>query len=358
VSWTNDEGKTEKPTPRRREKARKEGSVAKSMELNAAAVLTTASLMMIWFGSGIVLNLRHTMTTLLREMGTMEISPNSLPVYMWHGMQVMAVLLGPVFLGIMVMGIAVNVGQVGFHITPKAAAPKFSRLNPLKGFQRLFSMQSLVELGKSLLKLVLIGGIVYLAISTQFDRIYSLMEVPFEALTGEVGRLLTRIFLLASLSLIIIGILDYAYNRYEYEKSLKMTKEEVKEEAKQSEGDPKVKSKIREIMFRSSFRRMMKKLPEADVVITNPVHVAVALKYDRKRSAAPIVVAKGMRKVAERIKEIAREHDIPIIENPPLARTLFSLVEIGHEIPAELYKAVAEVLAYVYRMKRKFFGVA
>ena len=358
MSWINDEGKTEKPTPRRREKARSEGSVARSMELNAAAVLITASMMLVWFGSGIVLNLRHTMTTLLHEMGTMEFTTDSLPVYMWHGMQVMTALLGPVFLGIMAMGIAISVGQVGFRVTPKAAMPKFSRLNPIKGFQRLFSMQSLVELGKSLLKLVLIGGIIYIAISSQFDRIYSLMEVPFEALTGEVGRLLTRIFLLASLSLLFIGVLDYLYNRFEYEKSLKMTKEEVKEEAKQSEGDPKVKSKIREIMLRSSFRRMMKKLPEADVVITNPVHVAVALKYDRTRSSAPGVVAKGMRKVAERIKEIARDHDIPIVENPPLARTLFALVEIGQEIPAELYKAVAEVLAYVYRMKRKFFGVA
>jgi len=358
VSWFNDEGKTEKATPRRREKARTEGSVAKSMELNAAAVLITGSLILIWFGNSMMLGLRRTMMTLLHEMGTLELTPGSLPVYMWQGMKVMLVVLGPLFLGIMVMGIAVNVGQVGFRITPKAAYPKLSRLNPLTGFKRLFSARSLVELGKSLLKLVLVGGVVYLAIATQFDRVYSLMQVPFEALTGEVGRMLGRIFLLASLSLILIGVLDYLYNRYDYEKSLKMTKEEVKEEAKQSEGDPKVKSKVREIMFRSALRRMMKKLPEADVVITNPVHLAVALKYDRLKNSAPVVVAKGMRKAAERIKEVAREHDIPVLENPPLARALYKMVEIGQEIPLELYKAVAEVLAYVYRLKRKFFGVA
>jgi flagellar biosynthetic protein FlhB len=358
VSWFNDEGKTEKPTPRRREKARKEGSVAKSMELNAAAVLITASLMLIWFGGSMMLALRHTMRTLLHEMGTMELSPGSLPVYMWQGAKVMIVILGPLFLAIMAVGIVVNVGQVGLRITPKAAYPKLSRLNPVMGLQRLFSARALVELGKSLLKLVLVGGVVYLAISTQFDRIYSLIQMPFEALTGEVGRLLGRIFLLASLSLVLIAVLDYVYNRYEHEKSLKMTKEEVKEEAKQSEGDPKVKSKIREIMFRTARRRMMKKLPEADVVITNPVHVAVALKYDRLENSAPMVVAKGLRKAAERIKEIAREHDIPIVENPPLARALFKMVDIGQEIPVDLYKAVAEVLAYVYRLKRKFFGVA
>lgn len=358
MSWLNDDGRTEKPTPRRREKARSEGSVAKSMELNAAVVLVTASLMLVWFGGAMTLGMKQTMRTLLHEMGAMQFTQDSLPVYMWQGMKVMVRLLGPFFLAMMVMGVVVNVGQVGWRVTPKAAYPKLSRLNPVKGFQRLFSVQSLVELGKSLLKLVLVGGIIYLSIATQFDRVYSLMQVPLDSLVGEIGRLLGKIFLLASLSLIIIGVLDYIYNRYSYEKSLKMTKEEVKEEAKQSEGDPKVKGKIREIMFRNSYRRMMKKLPEADVVITNPVHVAVALKYDRKRSAAPIVVAKGMRKVAERIKEIARDHDIPIVENPPLARTLFKLVEVGQEIPVDLYKAVAEVLAYVYRLKRKFFGVA
>ncbi|RPH93195.1 flagellar biosynthesis protein FlhB [candidate division KSB1 bacterium] len=358
MSFLNDEGKTEKPTPRRREKARSEGSVAKSMELNTAAVLITGSILMIWFGSAMMTGLRQVMITLFREMGTMEFTLDSLPVYLWAGMKVMALLLGPLFLGMMIIGVAVNVGQVGFRVTAKAAMPKFSRINPMQGLKRLFSVRSFVELGKSILKVVLIGGIVYLTISSQFDRLYSLMEVPIEALGGVVGMILGRIFLLASLSLIIIGVLDYAYNRYEFEKSLKMTKEEVKEEAKQSEGDPKVKGKIREIMFKNSFRRMMNKLPEADVVITNPTHVAVALKYDRAKSSAPIVVAKGMRKVAERIKEIARDNDIPIVENPPLARTLFKMVEIGQEIPVDLYKAVAEVLAYVYRLKRKFFGVA
>jgi flagellar biosynthetic protein FlhB len=354
----HDPSKTEKPTPKRRVKAREEGSVAKSAELNSAVMLITASLMMTWMGANISSGLKEIMIRTFREMGTIEITTDSISVYMWMGMKALALMMGPFFLVLMVVALAVNIGQVGFKITTKAAAPKFSRLNPMNGIQRLFSMNSFMELGKSLLKLALVGSIVYFAISSQFGKIYMLTHVPFEALGATVGGLLTRLFLLASLSLLIIGILDYIYNRYQFEKSLKMTKEEVKEEGKQAEGDQAVKGKIREIMFKNSFRRMMKKLPEADVVIANPIHLAVALKYDRKKSKAPIVVAKGARKVAERIKAIAREHDIPIVENPPLARALFKSVEIGQEIPLDLYKAVAEVLAYVYRLKRKFFGVA
>jgi flagellar biosynthetic protein FlhB len=353
-----DDSKTEKPTPRRREKAREEGGVAKSMELNSAVVLVAASLMLLWFGGQLTAGLKQIMVGVFRQIGTLEITPGSMQTYLWIGMKELALIVMPIFVGIMAAGIAVNVGQVGFRVTPKVAYPKFSRLNPVQGIQRLFSVRSLVELAKSILKLAVIGGIVYLTIASQFGNIYNLARIPIESLGGIVGHTLVRLFLVVSLSLIVIGILDYIYNRVAFEKSLKMTKEEVKEESRQSEGDPKVKGKIREIMFKTSYRRMMKKVPEADVVIANPIHLAVALKYDRKKSSAPMVVAKGARKVAERIKEIARENDIPIVENPPLARTLYKMVEIGQEIPVELYKAVAEVLAYVYRLKRKFFGVA
>jgi flagellar biosynthesis protein FlhB len=358
MSWMNDEGKTEKPTPRRREKARSEGGVARSMELNSAAVLVASSLMMIWFGGRLFGGLQRIMTTILQNMGNVEITRDGLQGYLWEGMKALAVLLIPLFLVIGAVGIGVNVAQVGFRVTPKYAFPKWSRLNPATGFKRLFSAHALVDLVKSILKIVLVGGIVYLTIAANFGRIFSLGRVPIEGLGAEIGSLLGRVFFVASLSILGLGFLDYLFNRYEFEKSLKMTKDEMKEEMKQSEGDPHVKGKIREVMLKSVFRRMMKKLPEADVVITNPVHVAVALKYDRKRNSAPVVVAKGARKVAERIKDAAREHSIPIVENPPLARALYKMVDIGHEIPVELYKAVAEVLAYVYRLKRKLFAVA
>jgi flagellar biosynthesis protein FlhB len=358
MSFLADDGRTEKPTPRRRSKARDEGSVTKSNELNSALVLITASLLLIGFGRGMTRGLQNIMVTVFRQMGTVEITQDSLSVYLWQGMKALVLVMAPLFLGLMAVGLTANVAQVGFKITPKAAYPKFSRINPMTGFKRLFSSQSLMELGKSILKLVVVGGIVYLTISGQFDRVESLAELPVESLGPVIAKILTRLFLLTSLAILLIGILDYLYNRYQHEQSLKMTKEEVKEEAKQSDGDPQVKGKIREIQFRLSHRRMMKQIPEADVVLANPIHLAVALKYDRAKSSAPVVVAKGARKVAERIKEIAREHDIPVIENPPLARALYKAAEIGQEIPVELYKAVAEVLAYVYRLKRKFFGVA
>jgi len=358
MSFFSDEGKTEKATPRRREKARSEGSVSKSMELNSAAVLIGSSLLLIAFGSYMMTGLENIMRTIFRHSGSVEFTSGTLQSYLAAGLKTLGLLLAPVLVGIMAVGVAVNVGQVGFRITPKAAYPKLSRLNPMNGFGRLFSARSLVELGKNLLKLAVIGGVIYLTIAGQFEKLFSLLYLPIGALGSVVGQMLGRVFLMASLSLLAIGLLDFFYNRYEYEKSLKMTKDEVKEESKQTEGDPLVKGKIREIMVKTSMSRMMKKVPEADVVITNPIHLAVALKYDRSKSAALVVVAKGARKVAERIKAVAEEHGIPIVENVPLAQALYKTVEIGREIPVNLYKAVAEVLAYVYRLKKKFFGVA
>jgi flagellar biosynthetic protein FlhB len=254
--------------------------------------------------------------------------------------------------------LAANLTQVGFLITPKPLMPKLSRLSPLKGMQRFFSARSLVELAKSILKLVVVGLVVYLAIRAEFNRILELSALKPSLLLVEIGRLAGLVLLKAAIVILLIAMFDYAYTRYEYEKSLKMSKHEVKEEFRQTEGDPQVKSKIRGLQLRAALRRMMKKIPQADVVITNPIHIAVALKYDSKRDRAPIVLAKGARRVAERIKEIAREHDIPIVENPPLAQMLYKLVDIGQEIPAELYRAVAEILAFVYRLKRRYFGVA
>jgi flagellar biosynthetic protein FlhB len=215
-----------------------------------------------------------------------------------------------------------------------------------------------VELGKSILKLVVVGLVVYLAIRAEVFRILELSALSPSALLIEIGSIAGLVALKASIVILVIALLDFAYTRYEYEKSLKMSKQEVKEEARQSEGDPQIKGKIRGLQMRAALRRMMRKLPQADVVITNPIHIAVALKYDNKKQHAPVVLAKGARLLAERIKEVAREHDIPIVENPPLAQALYYTVDIGQEIPVELYKAVAEILAFVYRLKRKYFGLA
>ena len=265
-----DPSRTEKPTPKRREKARSEGNVAKSMELNSAVVLTAASLMLIWFGHDLFDGLALLTKSLLGQIGTMEVSIDSIPVLVISGFQKLLLLLAPLYIGVMVAGVAVNVGQVGFRVTPKAAYPKLSRMSPLQGLSRLFSPRSLVDLAKSILKLLVVGGVVYISISSKLPELQSLSGLPMEDLVAWVGALLGRVFLTVSLSLLVIGALDYVYAKYEYEQSLKMTKEEVKEESRQSEGDPKVKSKIREIQFKTAYRRMMKKVPEADVVITNP----------------------------------------------------------------------------------------
>src|SRR3989339_1547032 len=352
------ESKTEAPTPKRRNQARDDGGVARSQDLNSAVVLTVGSLMLIWSGGMMFSRMAEVMRAILRQAASTEITVEILPVYLAQGIQAIAEILGPLFLGIMVAGFVVNVSQVGMKFSLKGAKPRFERLNPISGFKKFFSMRSLVELAKSFLKLIIIGGVIYLTIRNSANLIYSLTDIPFETLGGIMGSIMSRVFLIASLSLLLIGAADFAYQKYDFEQSLKMTKDEIKEESRQAEGDPKVKSKIREIQFKSALKRMMKAVPEADVIITNPVHLAIAIKYDREKAGAPVVLAKGQRKVAERIREIAFEHNIPIIENKPLAWALWKAVDIGEQIPVELYKAVAEVLAYVYRLKNKFLGGA
>ena len=355
---TGDVDKTEKPTPRRREKARKEGSVAQSKELNSGVLLLMGTLAMVLFGGSIASGIGFLGRYLLLHSGTMPLSMEIFPVYMWKGAAYMLVLLIPFFAFIMAAGILSNVGQVGFMITTKPLKPKLSRLSPMKGIKKYFSPRPFVELGKSVLKLSMIGIVVYLAIRSEFDHVLELSALTPPLLIAEIGRMIFLIFLKATIAIMFIAALDYAYTRYEHEKSLKMSKQEIKDESRQSEGDPKLKSKIRGIQLKAALRRMMKSVPKADVVITNPIHLAVALKYDNKKQRAPMVIAKGARRLAERIKDIARENDIPIVENPPLAQALYKMVEVNQEIPGDLYRAVAEILAYVYRLKRKFFGMA
>lgn len=352
------DSRTEAPSPRRRQQAREKGSVARSQDLNSAVLLLGAALTLSFFGSGMIDGLGEILKSLIRQAGTTKFDDASTAILIRQQLFAVAKILLPFLLTIMIIGVLINVTQVGFHISWKAAAPKWERLNPITGFQRFFSVRSLVELGKSILKLLFVGLALYFTLQSASLQTPWMFFMPTNQIIGEMGRLLNDLFFAAAMALLAIGLADFFYQRWDHEQSLKMTKEEVKEEAKQQEGDPKVKGKIRELMIRSSLKRMMKSVPEADVVITNPVHLAVAIKYDRSQNSAPIVVAKGARKVAERIKEIAAENGVPIIENKPLARALFKSVDIGMEIPVDLYKAVAEVLAYVYRIKNKFFGVA
>jgi flagellar biosynthetic protein FlhB len=260
-------------------------------------------------------------------------------------------ILIPFFVPILIAGIAGNVGQVGFEMHSEPLRPKLNKINPVAGLKKFVSVRSLVELAKSIMKLLIIGGISYGLIKAEMRGFPLLMQQGVGEILLFIAQVAFKILFFVCLALIILAVLDYIYQRWQFEQSIKMTKQEVKDEHKQVEGDPKVKSRIRKAQLELAAHRMMEAVPEADVVITNPVHLAVALKFEASEMMAPTVIAKGAGHIAERIKEIANAHQVPVIEDKPLAQTLFKIVEIGEFIPVELYRAVAEILAYVYRLR-------
>lgn len=253
----------------------------------------------------------------------------------------------------MVVGVVVNLLQVGVMFTAEPLSPNWARLNPVAGFTRLFSRRAFVESVKTLLKVLLIGWLTFSAVRADAAMLLRTSEIDPLMVLMLVGQLLYKMAWRVGLAMLVLALLDYGFQRWEYEKSLRMTKEEVKQELKQTEGDPQVRSRIRARQQAIARRRMMQAVPKADVVVTNPTHYAVALQYDAQKMAAPTVVAKGMNLIALRIREIAQQHGVPIVENPPLAQSLYRTVDIGEQIPPELYQAVAEVLAYVYRLRRR-----
>jgi flagellar biosynthetic protein FlhB len=260
-------------------------------------------------------------------------------------------ILIPFFVPILIAGIAGNVGQVGFEMHSEPLRPKLNKINPVAGLKKFVSVRSLVELAKSIMKLLIIGGISYGLIKAEMRGFPLLMQQGVGEILLFIAQVAFKILFFVCLALIILASLDYIYQRWQFEQSIKMTKQEVKDERKQVEGDPKVKSRIRKAQLELAAHRMMEAVPEADVVITNPVHLAIALKFEASEMMAPTVIAKGAGHIAERIKEIANAHQVPVIEDKPLAQTLFKIVEIGEFIPVELYRAVAEILAYVYRLR-------
>jgi len=252
----------------------------------------------------------------------------------------------------MVVGVVVNLLQVGVMFTAEPLAPNWARINPVNGFVRLFSRRAVVEGTKMLLKVLLIGWLAFSAVRADAAMLLRTGEIDPLMVLMLVGQLLYKVAWRVGLAMLVLAVLDYAFQRYEYEKSLRMTKEEVKQELKQTEGDPLVRSRVRARQQAMARRRMMQAVPKADVVVTNPTHYAVALQYDASKMTAPTVVAKGMNLIARRIREIALQHHVPIVENPPLAQSLYRTVEVGQQIPPALYEAVAQVLAYVYRLRR------
>lgn len=341
--------KTEPATPKRRQEARKKGQVPKSAELSSALVLLS-SIFLIYFllpvpALSLLAFARETWSGLLVQDLDIAGASN----LAWNLARQTGSVLLPLFAALVLVAWLSSLAQVGFLLTGRPMQPNLGRLNPLEGLKRLFSKRALVELLKSLLKLVGIGVIVYQSVNAAVLWTSSQYDADLGRSVSSLKLLIYKTALKVAAFLFAIGLLDYVYQRMEHAKSLRMSKQEIKEEYKQTEGDPQLKARIREKQRLLARRRMMQEVPKADVVIVNPTHLAIALKYDPKLADAPLVVAKGQGYVAAKIKEIARENRIAIVEDKPLARTLFQTAEIGEIIPPELYQTVAEVLAYVFR---------
>ncbi len=349
----NFQERTEQATSRRREKAREEGQVARSMELNSAAMLTLGFLTLYLMGPYISGQTMAMLRHLLGNAPTIALQDPTFYTVFKDNLIRFFIILGPLFVVMTIIALGVNVAQVGFRITPKAAEPKLDKINPISGFKRIVSIRSAVTLLRDLLKLAVVGFVAYKVIASDFPSFFLMADMTVGQIAVAMGKLSLGLALKVGAVIFVIAVLDYIYQRYEFEKSIRMSKQDLRDEYKDTEGSPQIKARVRQIQMQMARNRMMDAVPMADVVVTNPTHYAVALKYDPDQHQAPFVLAKGQRLIAQKIKEIALEHNIPVVEDVPLARALFKMCDIGQVVPAQLYRAVAEVLAYVYRLKGK-----
>lgn len=348
--------KTEEATSKKLSDARSKGQVAKSQDLIMAVMLLTLFLTLKLYIGSIGERLLEDYQSVYRMISGIvnnEFTLNTSSALVSFGIKRIIVVSLPFFIGAFISAFISNIFQVKWKPTTKPLAPKLDRFNPIAGVKNIFSKTKLFELLKSIIKVVILGYVVFDAVKEQWGMLLNLYSLPFLDAIGYIGTTVIDVGVKISVFFLILSMVDYMYQKRKFREDMKMTKQEVKDEYKNSEGDPQVKGKIRQKMREVSQRRMMQALPEADVVITNPTHLAVAIKYDRNTSAAPVVIAKGADYLAEKIKEAARENEIEIVENKPLARMLYYNVDLDAEIPQELYQMVAEVLAYVYGLKGK-----
>jgi flagellar biosynthetic protein FlhB len=348
-----DQEKTEPATPKRREEARQKGQVARSREISSVAILLGALVIFFVFGASMVQGLVILTQQFIVQAPLLEVNPGSIKSVISQVFEGFSSILLPFFIIIPVIAILSNFFQVGALFTTKPLAPDVKKLNPIKGLGRIFSKNGLVELIKSIFKIAIVGTVTVLTITGETDQIPLLADMHAWHIACYIGSIALKIIFHTSWVLIILAVMDYGFQKWNYEKNLMMSKQEIKDEMKQREGDPLIKSRIRRIQAEMARKRMMEAVPKADVVITNPVHLAVALRYDNLNMGAPMLIAKGARIIAEQIKKVACENRVPVVENKALAQSLFKMVDIGETIPESLYKAVAEVLAYVYRLKNK-----
>jgi flagellar biosynthetic protein FlhB len=335
------------------QRAREEGNIARSQDLSSGIALAIALLAVVLFGQGMMETMLAAGRYYIENAPDLVPERQSLRVIAASGLWIVALCVGPVALVMLGTGLLANVLQVGFLMTTKPLVPKLSRINPISGFQKFFSLRSLVELVKSILKLVLVIAVVWFAVRNRLDDVLQLMTMSPAGIVGGVSTLVFAVWWRIAAVMVILGMFDYGYQRWQHLQDLRMTHQEARQESKELEGDPHIKRRVRQLQRQIATQRMMKDVPKADVIITNPVRFAVALRYDMGEMDTPVVVAKGARKVAERIREIAAEHDVPIVQKPELARALYKSIEVGQGIPENLFRAVAEVLSFVYRIDRR-----
>ncbi|KPB04379.1 flagellar biosynthesis protein FlhB [Bacillus sp. CHD6a] len=345
--------KTEKATPKKKQDTRKKGQVAKSADVNTSFVLISVFLCLLAIGPWMkveILNLfEHAFRVYLLE----EVTVQKVHMIFLELIMQLVWIVGPIMLAAFLGAVVANYLQVGPLFSTEAIQVKLNKLDPIQGFKRIYSVRAIVEFVKSMLKIVFVGVITFSILWMSLEEVLILSQKNLHEAFSFLGSLTVRMGLFAGGALLFLSIFDYLYQRFDYEKNIRMSKHDVKDEYKKAEGDPLIKSKIKQKQREMAMQRMMQDVPQADVIITNPTHYAIALKYDESKGDAPVVLAKGVDFVAKKIKEKALEHNIATVENKPLARSLYAQAEIGDAIPEEFFQAVAEILAYVYRLQNQ-----
>jgi flagellar biosynthesis protein FlhB len=347
----DDTQKTEDPTPKKLEEARKKGQVAISREVNNWVMILAATILMGALSVTFFSQLNKILIAYIEHAHQFPTMPGGMNILLGEGMQRVLIVMALPMLLLMAAAFLAPFIQVGPIFAPNVIKPDINKISPVKGWERLFSMRSLVEFAKGLLKLALISFVGLIILYPYFGQIDHMVGLPIPLLMVEMKTMLMRLMIGILVALLVIAVADLLYQRYEHNKKMRMTKQELKDEYRQSEGDPMVKAKLRQLRTEKARRRMMQNVPRADVVITNPTHYSIALEYKPDVMDAPVCVAKGLDNVALKIREIAKENNIILYENPPLARTLYDVVELDEMIPSEQYKAVAEVISFVFKTK-------
>lgn len=347
------DSKTEQPTGKRLGKAKSEGNIPVSQEVKSVAILMGALIVVGVLAPGFARDLSTFLRTFLERPESMAVDIETFRSWFLGVILKLAMLLAfPMFV-LVIAAFLGTTSQIGLVYTPKRISLNLSNISPIAGFKRMFSVTSLVEAGKGIIKMVIVGLLIGFLVVPMMSHPDKLIGQDVQTTLAELHKLIVMILFLVVMTMVALAAADYVYKKWSHKEKLKMTKQEVKEEHKEQDGDPKVKNRIRALRYERHRQRMMAAIPRASVIITNPTHYAVALQYDMDNMAAPKVVAKGVDYLAKRIRQIAEIHEIPILENPPLARALYAAVEVDHEIPQEHYKAVAEVIGYVMRLKGK-----